>query len=99
MKHEIILERSNIDDKTQFSECGYELAEQIDEFDCSLRYIAGECIAEYLWQHTHLKDSNRSFCDIFGKILNRHTDVEFFTADMDEDRCEFKEETKVLMKL
>ena len=99
MKHEIILERSNIDDKTQFSECGYELAEQIDEFDCSLRYIVGECIAEYLWQHTHLKDSNRSFCDIFGKILNRHTDVEFFTADMDEDRCEFKEETKVLMKL
>lgn len=99
MKHEIILERNNLNDKTQFTEQGYELAEQIDEFDCSLRNIVAECVAEYLWQHTHLKDSNRSFCDIFGKILNRHTDVEFFTADMDENRCEFIEESKVLMKL
>ena len=99
MKHEIILERNNLNDKTQFTERGYELAEQIDEFDCSLRDIVGECVAEYLWQHIHLKDSNNSFCDIFGKILNRYTDVEFFTADMDEDRCEFIEETKVLMKL
>lgn len=99
MKHEIILERNNLNDKTQFTEWGYELAEQIDEFDCSLRNIVAECVAEYLWQHIHLKDSNKSFCDIFGKILNRHTDVEFFTADMDEDRCEFIEESKVLMKL
>lgn len=99
MKHEIILERNNLNDKDQFTEQGYELAEQIDEFDCSLRNIVAECVAEYLWRHTHLKDSNKSFCDIFGKILNRHTDVEFFTADMDENRCEFIEESKVLMKL
>lgn len=99
MKHEIVLERSKLNDKTQFIESGYELAEQIDEFDCFGRNIVAECISEFLWQHIHLKDSKKSFCDIFGKIFNRYVDVDIFTAEMDENRCEYLEETKELMKL
>lgn len=75
-----------------------ELTEQMDEFDCSLRDVVTDIIAQYLWQNMHLNEAGESFCSVVKRILDRYVDFDVYMGDLDEAECELSEESKVLMK-
>lgn len=98
MKYEINLDSKLRDNKEHYLEEGFYMAESLDEFDCKLRDIVGDCIGEYLWHHMHLSESNKSFCDIFCKIIHHYVDFDVFYGEKGEGGFYLDEENKELLK-
>ena len=92
MKHEVDIDRTSSSNKEYIMENGHFLSEQIDEFDCRLREIVGDCIGEYFWMKLHSEDK-KDFCEVFKEILKSYTKYEVFLVDSDEDGF-FNEEKK-----
>lgn len=92
MEHEVEINRTTISDKEIIMENGYFLSEQIDEFDCTLREIVGDCIGEYFWMKLH-PEEKKDFCEVFKSILKSYAKYEVFLVDEDEDGF-FDEENK-----
>lgn len=92
MTYEVDIDRTNSSNKEYIMENGYFLSEQIDEFDCSLREIVGDCIGEYLWMKLH-PENKKDFCEVFKEILKSYSKYEVFLVDSNEDGF-FDEEKK-----
>lgn len=92
MNYEVNLDRVSLSNKEYIMENGYFLSEQIDEFDCSLREIMGDCLGEYLWMKLHPEDK-KDFSEVFKEILKSYTKYEVFLGDFNEDGF-FDEEKK-----
>ena len=92
MEYEVEINRATISNKEDIMDNGYFLSEQIDEFDCSLRDIVGDCIGEYLWMKLH-PEEKKDFCEVFKSILKCYAKYEVFLVDEDENGF-FDEESK-----
>lgn len=92
MSYEVDIDRTSSSNKEYIMENGYFLSEQIDEFDCSLREIVGDCIGEYIWMKLHPEDK-KDFCEVFKEILKSYTKYKVFLVDYNENGL-FDEEKK-----
>lgn len=92
MAYEVDIDRTNSSNKEYIMENAYFLSEQIDEFDCSLREIVGDCIGEYFWMKLH-PENKKDFCEVFKEILKSYSKYEVFLVDSNEDGF-FDEEKK-----
>jgi hypothetical protein len=90
--HEVNIDRTSSSNKEYIMENGYFLSEQIDEFDCTLREIVGDCIGEYLWMKLH-PEEKKDFCEVFKSILKSYAKYEVFLVNEGEDGF-FDEENK-----
>lgn len=97
-KHSIELINKYKDNYEHYIDGAAELTEQMDEFDCSLRDVVTDIIAQYLWRNMHLNEASESFCSVVKRILDKHVDFDVYMGDLDEAECEISEESKVLMK-
>ena len=80
--YKVQLSLNHKDDFSYFNDEAYFLAERLDEFECNLRDIVGDLIAQYLWRLTHEEKSD-SFNDGFEKIFSTNLKANIFIGNVD----------------
>ena len=94
--YKVQLSLNHKDDFSYFNDEAYFLAERLDEFECNLRDIVGDLIAQYLWRLTHEEETD-SFKEVVEKILRNNLKANIFIGNVDEFG-EVEEETNKLLK-